>query len=897
MDFSERFFRAFLLAFPRAYRAEHGEELVQFCRDRWADQSRDAGRLHTVRLLPLMGWDLLRQGIAERRLTGRPSNRPTASRSGGNNLKHALRSLRRTPGFTTIAITTLAIAVAANSAMFRLVDAVLLRPLPYPAANDLITIDHPIPGFGKDQAWSMSIRGFYHMRDEARTLASVGAYGPTMVSLAGDGPPERITVARVTHSMMDVLAARPAVGRLIHAEDDVPGGSETVVLGHGLWVRRYGSDPAVVGRTIELDGHSRTVIGVMPRGMHMPDLKTDAWIPWGHDPASRPVNSHYLITLARLHDGVSLDQARADVERVFGTFGEVFPRVYNDQWFEASGFGVRVRTLQERVVGHTANTLWVLLGSVGLVLLMAGANVANLFLVRTEGRRRDVALRTALGANRMSLLKYFVVESALVASTAGALGMFLGGVGLETVTSAFPQSLPRLDELSAVVDGRTVLFTVALVALLTIALGLLPMVRFGRDTVSRALATLGRGNTDDRGAILGGRILVGVQVAMALVLLAGALASWNSFKALHRVDMGFDPEGVVTFEVNLPQSRYQDHESVAGFMTQLFERIEALPGVVSVGAVDALPLAHGAGCYAIFIQGVTAEGDTPDCPKTKKMTPGYFATMGIPMVSGRELSESDLDRPSGEIIVNQALADVYWPGEDALGKRLKPNGLEPPFYTVAGVAANVPIEGLDQEAPPMWYFPPLPNTEGWQWQPMRSSEIVIKAAGPIAPLAQALPRIVQDLEPGVPVAEVLSMETIVTQSMARTTFAMILLLVAASVALLLGTVGLYGVISYMVRRRRTEIGVRLALGARPSTVHAQVVRQAYAVVTTGAVVGLVLALGLSRAVTGLFYGANPVSVGSLAVVTGLLLVIGGLAAHLPARRAAKVDPAECLRSE
>jgi putative ABC transport system permease protein len=897
---SETLFRALLRSFPASYRAEHGEELAQFFRDRWTDEVEERGRFRATVRWPMIAWDLVKEGIGERVSS---KHRPGGEQSGrgGLRLTHdlrlAVRALRRSPGFTAVAIATLAIAIAANSAMFRLVDAVLLRPLPYTAADRLITIDHPVPKFGENQAWGLSVRGYFHMSDETQTFTNMGAYGPMTVSLSGDGPPERIIIARITHSMMPVFGARPALGRLIDADDDTPGGTDAVVLGHGLWVRRYGADPQVLGKTIQLDGRSRTVIGVMEAGIHMPDLKTDAWIPWGHDPASRPVNSHYLTTVARLDDGVSLEQARADVERVFGTYGETFPRVYNDQFIEVSGFGVRVRTLQERVVGTTANTLWVLLGSVGLVLFMAAANVANLFLIRTEGRRRDVALRTALGADRMTLLKYFLVESAVVAGVAGTLGLLLGGAGLRAITGAFPESLPRLDELSAMVDGRTALFTLAITSGLTLTLGLLPMVRFGRDTVARALATLGRGNTDDRSATLGGRILVGAQVAIALVLLAGALASWNSFRALHRVDMGFDPEGVVTFEVNLPSAEYQDHVSVAGFMTQLFERIEALPGVVSVGAVDALPLAHGAGCYAIFIEGVTVEGDAPDCPKTKKMTPGYFATMGIPMLAGRELLGSDLDRPSGEIIVNQALADVYWPGEDAVGKRLKPNGLEPPFYAVAGVVANVHIEGLDREAPPIWYFPPLAIGEGWNWQPMRSSEIVIKTTGPIAPLAQALPGIVQELEPGVPVAEVLAMETIVAQSMARNTFSMTLLLVAATVALLLGTVGLYGVISYMVRRRRTEIGVRLALGAQPRDVHAQVLRQALTVVAIGATVGLVVALGLSTVVTGLFYEANPVSVMNLAVVSGLLIGIGLLAAHLPARRAARVDPAECLRSE
>ncbi len=894
-------FRILLRSFPATYRAEHGEELAQFFRERWADEIEERGRLRAAIRWPGIAWDLVKEGIGER-VSSRHRKKGGETSGGGSlrlthDLRLTIRSLRRSPGFTAVAIATLAIAIAANSAMFRLVDAVLLRPLPYPAADRLITIDHPVPNFGENQAWGLSIRGYFHMKDETQAFTSMGAYGRMMASLSGDGRPERIAIARVTQSTMPVFGARPALGRLIDADDDIPGGTDAVVLGHGLWVRRYGADPQVLGKTIQLDGHSREVIGVMEAGVHMPDLETDAWIPWGHDPASRPVNSHYLNTVARLDDGVSFEQARAEVERVFGTYGETFPRVYNNQFIEASGFGVRVRTLQERVVGNTANTLWVLLGSVGLVLFMAGANVANLFLIRTEGRRRDVALRTALGADRMALLKYFLVESAVVAGASAALGLFLGGAGLRAITGAFPQSLPRLDELSTMVDGRTALFTLTITLGLTLILGLLPMVRFGRDTVARALATLGRGNTDDRSATLGGRVLVGAQVAIALVLLAGALASWNSFQALHRVDMGFDPEGVVTFEVNLPEADYQDHVSVAGFMTRLFERIEALPGVLSVGAVDALPLAHGAGCYAIFIQGVTAEGDAPDCPKTKSMTPGYFATMGIPVLAGRELERSDLDRSSGEIIVNQALADVYWPGEDAVGKRLKPNGVEPPFYTVAGVVANVHIEGLDHEAPPMWYFPPLPNKEGWNWQPMRSSEIVIKTTGSMAPLARALPGIVQELEPGVPVAEVLAMETIVAQSMARNTFSMTLLLVAATVALLLGTVGLYGVISYMVRRRRTEIGVRLALGAQPREVHAQVLRQALTVVSIGAAVGLALAFGLSGVVTGLFYEVNPVSVPSLLAVTGVLLGVGFLASHLPARRAAKTDPAECLRSE
>jgi len=455
----ETMFRILLRSFPATYRAEHGEELAQFCRERWADEIEERGRLRATMRWPGIAWDLVKEGIGERVSSGHREKGSELRGRGPFRLTHdlrlAVRSLRRSPGFTAVAIATLAIAIASNSAMFRLVDAVLLRPLPYPAADRLITIDHPVPNFGENQAWGLSIRGYFHMRDETQAFSNMGAYGPMMASLSGNGPPERIVIARVTHSMMPVFGARPALGRLIDADDDIPGGSDAVVLGHGLWMRRYGADHEVLGQTIQLDGHSRTVIGVMEAGVHLPDLETDAWIPWGHDPASRPINSHYLNTVARLDDGVSFEQARADVERVFGTYGETFPQVYNDQFIEASGFGVRVRTLQERVVGNTANTLWVLLGSVGLVLFMAGANVANLFLIRT----------------RMALLKYFLVESAVVAGASAALGLFLGGAGLRAITGAFPQSLPRLDELSTMVDGRTALFTLTITLGLTLILG------------------------------------------------------------------------------------------------------------------------------------------------------------------------------------------------------------------------------------------------------------------------------------------------------------------------------------------------------------------------------------------------------------------------------------------
>lgn len=817
-----------------------------------------------------------------------------------HNLRYALRSLRRSPGFTAVAVLVLALGIGATTAIFALLDSVALRPLGFPDAERLVWIESPVPGVGGSQraAWGLSPAGYFHLRDENRTLDALGVYagafGATQSTITGAGEPRRVASAVVSASLFDVLRARPALGRLLGPDDDRPGAPRVAVISHGFWQQEFGGDPGVVGSVLQVSDAPVEVVGVLEPGIELPDRRADIWFAHQLDPAARPVNTHYLAAAGRLKPGVSAAEAERDLVRLTNRFPELFPTAYDEGFMRETGFTTSVIPLRDHVIGNIARVLWVLLGAVGLVLLIACANVANLFLVRAEARRRELAVRSALGAGRGQLAGHYLTEGVLLALVAGTLGLVLADVGIRLLLALAPTGIPRLEEVG--LGGAAVGFAAAVSLGAGVVFGLFPVLRARIDLAAlrdggRNISLSPRQHRVRAGLVIG-------QVALAVVLLAAAGLMLRSFQQLRRVEPGFDAEGVLTLEVAISPGRYGSYESVNRFYRDLIERIEALPGVVSAGAAQVLPLKEMGFCSVVFVEDKPLDsGKEPPCVGTHQATPGYFEALGIPVV-GRTPDWLDMERAAGDVVVTKALAERFWPGEDPIGKGIKGNSSRPPFYRVVGVTGELRGEGLDRAASEAVFFPMLPLAGASLWSPPRAMNLVVKtrAAHP-AELTGAIRRVLDEIDPAVPIGAVQTMEEVVSRSMLRTTFAMLLLGIAAGIALLLGAVGLYGVIAYVVGRREQEIGVRVALGAESAQVARLVVGQSLRLALAGVGAGLVAALAVTRVLRALLFEVSPTDPVTLGAVVLVLVTVALLASWLPARRAARVDPMVALRSE
>ena len=806
--------------------------------------------------------------------------------------RQAGRSLVRQPGFTALAVITLALGLGAQTAIWTLLDAVVLRPLQYPDATRLVVVNHPVPGVAVHATWGVSFAGYFHFRDHNRSFDDIGMYLQQSVNVSGDGEPERVTRALATVSLLSVLGARPAVGRLFAQAEDEPPRAPVAVLAHEFWVRRYGGDAQVVGRTIEVDGSPVEIIGVLPPGFRAPRSAVDLWMPLGLDRNRPAENAHMFSAVARLRDGVTPAAARADVSRLTAEFTTLFPRAYTDAFMRDTRFDVAVVPLREHVVGNVSRVLWILLGSVSLVLLIACANVANLFLVRAEARRRELAIRSALGAGRLELAWHYLAESVLLALFAGGIGLLLAHGGLRLLVALAPPGIPRMDEVG--VGASALSFAIAVSLGAGVLFGMIPLLR-GAPNLG-VLREGGRGGTSSRRSHAVRGALVVAQVALALVLLAGAGLMLRSFRNLRHVDTGIDATGVLSFEVTLPSRRYQSDESVNAFYRELTQRLEQLDGVSRAGATTWVPAGGSGGCAAVFVEGQPlGPDDAPPCVVVGKTTPGFIESLGM-RVQGRTPSWSE-DGGTGSAVVTRAMADRIWPGESALGKGVRVWGPGEPYYRVVGV-----VEGVraDLDGPPVeaLYLPMLPLEGAPLWQPSWWSMIVVRTNGDaperFVPLVK---RVVAELDPQVPLANVQSMERVVAAGLARRTFTMLLLGIAAGMALLLSMVGLYGVISYVVGQRTAEMGIRMALGAPAARVRGLVIRQAVAVVGIGIVLGLIAAYASTRALEALLFDVSPTDPVVLGAVSALLAVIALAASWGPAYRASRVDPVESLRAQ
>jgi predicted permease len=807
-----------------------------------------------------------------------------------HDLRIAVRALAKAPTFALITVATLAVAIGANSAIFSVVDGVLLRPLPYPDADRIVRVSAGVlPQAGGGAEAPFSDRGYWHFKDNNRSFEAFGGYeaGNAQWPLTNDGPPLQVDVALMTLSAFEVIGVQPQRGRLPTPEEDVPDAPQVVLISDGLWVDRYGADPGIVGRTIELNGVTREVIGVMPPDYDFPTPQTDVWAPDRLNPASENFGGHHIQGIARLASGVTLETAEADAESLIGRFDEIG---YGPEWFVGifSGEAV-VRTLKDEIVGDSRQPLLILLGTVAFVLLIACSNVANLLLVRAESRTRERAVRIALGSGRGRLMQYVLAESMLLSLVGGAAGILLAWIGTRALVSAGPASIPRLDEIG--LNANVLLFTTAVSVVAGLLFGLLPALRAGSKRTLAALRDGGRGSTIGRDRHRARSVLVVGQVALALILLVGSGLMVRSFQQLRSVDPGFDPQGVMTFRLSPPPSKYPGGDATAQFYDQLIERLEAIPGATSAGGITNLPLTGGGAILTTQIDDFpTPEGEFPPTFLIRRATPGYFETMGMPVVEGRAFTADDHNARLGSLIISESIKRQYWPSESALGKRMTTAGA--PARVVA-VVGDVHDTGLEIPAEQFVYKPMLDSVGGG----VRPMMIAVRTDGDPETLVPGIRSAVEGLDPDLPITELQSMEDILGDSLSRTSFTMSLLLLAAVVALFLGSVGIYGVLSYVASQRTAEMGVRLALGADAATVRKIILSQGMLLAVIGVSMGLAGAFALGGVMSSMVYGVSPADPVTLVGVSVVFLAVAAGASLVPAARAARTPPAVALRAD
>ncbi|HEX6901330.1 MAG TPA: ABC transporter permease [Thermoanaerobaculia bacterium] len=816
-------------------------------------------------------------------------------------LRSLARELRRSPAFLLLSVLTLALGIGATAAIFTVVHSVLIRPLPFPEPDRLAGVWHSAPGLNMDK-FEHSDGTYLLYRRNNRVLEDLGMYLDSSVTLTGGDRPERVGAAGVTGSVFTVLGVPAILGRTIQAADEKPGAEKVAVLSDALWRRRFGGDRAVLGKTLRIDDVETRVVGVMPADFRFPSARTELWTPITLDPAGlTPGNFNYR-TVGRLRPGVSLEQAGRELSQLVWRIPEEYTDSgINKGMIESAKLHIVATSLRDDTVGEAERALWILLGSVGCILLIACANVANLFLVRAEGRQREMAVRAALGGTRRDVAGLFLSEGALLGLLGGAVGLGLAAAGVRLLVSLRPPGIPRLEEIG--VDLTVFAFTVLLSLLAGLGCGGFAALRYGRRGLAAVLQEGGRGGTAGRERHFARNALVVTQMALALLLLICSGLAARSFWHLRNVNPGFDPQGVLTLRLDLPETKYKDATATGRFVEQLLERVGGVAGVVSVGTVAPLPLSgDDSRSGYTFKDFPLPENQVPPILGNRYASPGYFEAIGIPVVEGRVFDRFDPERPPAEVVVSQALAQRFWPGKSAVGRQLVSGRVTDPgeyrWYTIVGVVGSVQQRSLDEEPDQAVYYPVVRPalSEGEPYAP-RSFSLVVR--GRIEPTALVKPvrDAIWSLDPNLALAEVHPLEDVVERSMTRTSFTMLLLIIAAAVALLLGAVGIYGVISYVVSHRTREIGVRMALGASRRDVSRMVLREGLAITLLGIGIGLAAALAATRLMAALLYGVSPTDPATFAAVPVLLAGVALLASWLPARRASTVEPLEAIRYE
>jgi putative ABC transport system permease protein len=815
---------------------------------------------------------------------------------------HAARALLRAPSFSVIAILTLALGLGATTAIFTLLDRVVIRPLPYPDADRLIHIGttwRHEKDAGNDE-YAVSRAQYLYFKKESKALANLALYDEdiSVVPADGDHPAERVKDAEVSASIFNVLGIAPEMGRLFDSTEERAHDKTVVLIGHDYWQRRFGGDPHILGRKLDLGwGPPVEIIGVLPQSASLPETAVDIWTRNYLDPTVPAQNNHTHHAIGLLKPGTSVESATAEIAQMQDRFALANPTIYTPK-FQSM---VKMHTLSLRnvVVGETVvRAFWLLFAAVSFVLLIAVANVANLFLVRIDARRREVAVRTALGAGRSQLAVHFLAESLLIAVIAAAGAIGLAYALLHLVVATAPQSLPRLSEVT--LDTWSIVFCVGTALAFGVVFGALPLANSGVDVA--VLRDAGRGLTTSRSREIARRGLVLTQIALAVVLLSGASLMMKSFSRLRHVNPGFDPTGVETMTLILPPAKYLTYREIESFWRELTRQVEAIPGVKRAGAIDALPLSAGFGCTSVATEGIGGQPAGPHCMSTVNVTPGYFEAMGV-KVSGTLPTWSSVESGAAPVVVSGVVARRFWKDVNPIGHVVHPYSARMPGFPIVGVAEDMYGNGLRSPLVDAIYFPIVPPPDdmlkiyGSKWWATSEMTLVIRAPNvDQGALVTAVRRIVTALDPQVPIADIAPMEMIVAKSMADTSFTMSLLLIAATIAMALSAVGIYGVISYVVSQRRSEIGIRMALGAQVREVSRLVVGQSLRLAGAGVLVGVVLAFAGTRLLGSLLFEVSPtdpIAIGGTAI---LLLMVAALASLGPTRRAAKIDPVEAMRA-
>ena len=820
-----------------------------------------------------------------------------------NQLRQVVRRLGRAPMFTAITLITLAIGVGANTVIFSVVEGVLLKPLPYLHAEQLIGVWYTAPGVGlKDVPLAPS--NYFINREQNTTFQDIGAYDGDAFSVTGAGEPEHVRGLDVTDGTLPLLGVQPALGRLFTRQDDAASAPRTVILSYAYWRQKFGGASSVIGGSITMDGTARQIIGVLPRDFHFLDYNDAALIvPFQWDRSKTKLGNFSFRGIARLKPGVTLNQASTDMARLLPITFRSFPAPdgFSPAIFAKANFGTNLRPLKQDVVGDVGKVLWVLMGSIAMVLLVACANVANLLLVRVEGRRQELAIRSALGSPWGRTAAEMLFESLIIGVAGSAVGLGLAYGALRALVAAAPTGLPRIHEIG--IDVQVLMFTLGLALLTSVLIGVIPIFKYAGVKATTGLREGGRALSQSRERHMARKTLVVVQVALALVLLICSGLMIRTFQAMTHVNPGFTaPESLETFRFYIPETQIPETqpERVVHMQQDILSKLAALPGVQSVSISTAMPMDGYDSNDLVYAQDhVYGEGEIPPIRRFKFIAPGFFSTIGTHLVAGRDITWDDNYGKRPVAIISEGFAREYWhSAEGALGKKIRVAATDD-WREVVGVAQDTHDDGVDQPAPTAVYWPELlANFEGQKSELRRNIAFVLRSprAGSQAFMKEVQEQVWQ-INPNVPLADASTIGEFYSKSMARTSFTLVLLCVAGGMALLLGIVGIYGVIAYTVSQRTREIGIRMALGAQRSELTGLFVRQGLLLTAIGAACGLVVAFVTMRLMSSILFNVSPVDPLTYIAITAGVAATACLACYLPSRRAATVNPVNALRSE
>jgi putative ABC transport system permease protein len=808
--------------------------------------------------------------------------------------RYGFRALRRSPGFTMGAILVLALGIGANTAIFSIVNAALLRPLPFEDPSRLMQIWHvpPAKNFPGLSLFSVSPANYLDWQRQSSSFESMAAYGGRTFTFGGTERPEAIMGAAVAPEFFSVLRARPMLGRTFASEENLPGGSHVILLSYKFWRDHYASDRAIVGRDITINSRPYSVAGVMPESFRFPGW-AQVWAPLGWSDDQRVVRgNHNYMVVGRLKPGVDIQQAKSEFSAISTRLEQQYPE-------DNKGWGATVVPLRDQMVGDIRPALLVLFGAVAFVLLIACANVANLVLARTLARRKEIAIRGALGASRAAILRHILTESVLLSLAGGALGLLLARFGITLLAKVLADRLPPF--VAVTLDTQVLAFTLLLSIIAGVLAGLIPALRYTRTDVNEALKQgQSRGSSDASGGKTR-NVLVVAEVALSLVLLIGAGLMVRTLWELRNVRPGFDSANVLTMFLAVPADRFASPSGQINFFQEVLQRVRALPGVDSAGVIDSLPLSSDGGSHQPFsIEGhpVLPMAEQPEVD-VRLISPGYLRAMHVPVVRGRDLSDADSAGRPGAVLISDALAHRFWPNEDPVGQHITLTFSPDVIREVVGIVGNVKLESLDETRPVDTIYVPLAQitvSPGERWRSFGLTLAVHTSSDPHS-ATPAVSSAIHQVGPDIPIVDVLSMDDVVAQSMSPEKFNLLLLASFAGLALLLAAVGIYGVLSYTVRRRVREIGIRMALGASHSDVLKMVVADGMKPILIGIGVGLAAALAPSRLIASLIFGVQPTDPLTFTAVTLVLIGVGILANILPAYRAARIEPVRTLREE